>query len=53
MYKKTLGINKNELLNLSDEDLAKKLSIIIPSNKNGSIGQMKQDDDSNKTKKKK
>lgn len=53
VYKKTLGINKNELLNLSDEDLAKKLSIIIPSNKNGSIGQMKQDDDSNKTKKKK
>lgn len=37
-YKKTLGIDKNELLNLSDEDLAKKLAIIIPSNKKGNIG---------------
>lgn len=38
IYKKTLGIDKNELLNLSDEDLANKLSIIIPSNKRGNIG---------------
>ena len=38
IYKKTLGIDKNELLKLSDEDLAKKLSIIIPSNKKGNIG---------------
>jgi hypothetical protein len=53
VYKKTLGINRNELLNLSDEDLAKKLSIIIPSNKSGSIGKMAQDADSSKTKDKK
>lgn len=38
IYKKTLGIDKNELLKLSDEDLAKKLSIIIPSHKKGNIG---------------
>ena len=38
IYKKTLGIDKNELINLSDEDLANKLSIIIPSNKKGNIG---------------
>ena len=43
-YKKTLGIDKNELLNLSDEDLAKKLSIIIPSNKTGSIGLLDEED---------
>ncbi len=42
IYKKTLGINKNELLNISDEELAKKLSIIIPSNKKGNIGEMEE-----------